>query len=76
MLIIVAGKLSRAKVEMNLVLNSHSIVIPHQGILVLPRELCNICAHPSHFGGIPKIRLPASWVYLICQDPGRYLAVL
>ena len=49
MLIIVAGKLSRAKVEMNLVFGSHSIVIPHQGMFSLPRELCNICAHPSHF---------------------------
>lgn len=51
MLIIVAGKLSRAKVEMNLVslqfafhrhTASRHLVLP-------PRELCNICAHPSHF---------------------------
>lgn len=65
MLIIVAGKLSRGKVEMNLVFGSHIIVIPHQGILFFPRGICNICAHPSHFCGIHKIRLPASWMYLI-----------
>lgn len=50
MLIIVAGKLSRAKLEMNLV-SSVRIASSYRikASCSLPRELCNICAHPSHF---------------------------
>lgn len=57
------------------VLSSHSIVIPHQGILFFPRELCNICAHPSHFLRRPQDSFASALGVLdFSRPPGGTLA--